>query len=61
MKNLLATTALSETGTLSPAIVILVCAAALILFSTLIIIVSRYKKCPSDKIMVIYGDRKSVV
>ena len=55
MKNLLATTTLAESGAFSPAIVILVCAIALILFTTLIIVVSRYKKCPSDKIMVIYG------
>jgi flotillin len=29
--------------------------AALVVFTTLIIILSRYRKCPSDKIMVIYG------
>ena len=28
---------------------------ALVFFSTMIIILSRYRKCPSDKIMVIYG------
>ena len=28
---------------------------ALVFFTTLIIILSRYRKCPSDKIMVIYG------
>ena len=55
MKNMNVSTVLSETGAISPAIVILVCAIALILFTTLIVIVSRYKKCPSDKIMVIYG------
>ena len=56
MKNMNVTATLSEsTGMISPAIVILVCVFALLLFSTLILIVSRYKKCPSDKIMVIYG------
>ena len=56
MKNMIVPTALSEsTGMISPAIVVLVCVVALLLFSTLILIVSRYKKCPSDKIMVIYG------
>ena len=29
--------------------------AALVIFTTLIVILSRYKKCPSDRIMVIYG------
>ncbi len=29
--------------------------AAFVIFTTLIIILSRYRKCPSDKIMVIYG------
>ncbi|MBQ7320685.1 MAG: flotillin family protein [Clostridia bacterium] len=57
MKNLNVTTALTQevAGALSPVIVVLVCVVALLLFSTLILIVSRYKKCPSDKIMVIYG------
>ena len=35
--------------------VILICAVVLILFSVVVWICSRYKKCPSDKIMVIYG------
>ena len=29
--------------------------AALVIFTTLIVILPRYKKCPSDRIMVIYG------
>ena len=36
-------------------IVVLICAAVLIVFMLFITIISRYKKCPSDKIMVIYG------
>ena len=34
---------------------ILVCVIVVLLFSLLVIILSRYKKCPSDKVMVIYG------
>ena len=35
--------------------IILVCIIVLILFSLLLLLLTRYKKCPSDKIMVIYG------
>ena len=34
---------------------ILVCLIVVILFSMALVVLSRYKKCPSDKIMVIYG------
>ncbi|MDY5941864.1 MAG: SPFH domain-containing protein [Eubacteriales bacterium] len=34
----------------------LICAIVLVVFSLLIFILSRYKRCPSDKIMVIYGN-----
>ena len=34
---------------------ILICVAAVILFSLLLFLIKRYKKCPSDKVMVIYG------
>ena len=40
---------------MQPAIVVLICAVALILLSLILWVCSRYKKCPSDKIMVIYG------
>ena len=40
---------------MSPTIIFLICALALILVSFIAWICSRYKKCPSDKIMVIYG------
>ncbi|MBE6649519.1 MAG: flotillin family protein [Ruminococcaceae bacterium] len=36
-------------------IIILICAVVLIFVSFIIWICSRYKKCPSDKIMVVYG------
>ncbi|MDR1891939.1 MAG: flotillin family protein [Oscillospiraceae bacterium] len=35
--------------------VIAIVAAVIVLFSLLLVFLSRYKKCPSDKIMVIYG------
>ncbi len=38
---------------LSPVIIVIV--AAIVLFVTLSALVSRYKRCPSDKILVIYG------
>ena len=40
---------------MNPAIIFLICAIALVLVSFIAWICSRYKKCPSDKIMVIYG------
>jgi flotillin len=40
---------------ISPAILLLVSVVAILIFTTLVVILSRYKKCPSDKIMVIYG------
>ncbi len=39
-----------ESGT-----ILLVCAVVLVLLSFVIWVCSRYKKCPSDKIMVVYG------
>jgi len=36
-------------------IIVLISAVVLILFMLFVTIVTRYKKCPSDKIMVIYG------
>lgn len=36
-------------------VVILITVVAVLLFTTFIVILSRYRKCPSDKIMVIYG------
>jgi len=39
----------------SAMVLILVCVIALLLFTTVCVILSRYKRCPSDKILVIYG------
>ena len=41
---------------ISPSWVALICVIAIVVFTGLILIVSRYKKCPSDKVMVIYGN-----
>ena len=40
---------------MNPIIIVLICAAVLILMSFALWAFSRYKRCPSDKIMVIYG------
>ena len=43
------------TGSIDPMVVVLVCAIVVVVLTTILLIFSRYKKCPSDKIMVIYG------
>ena len=55
MKNFISMLANTQSGGLDPSIVILIMVIAVILFSIFLVVVSRYKKCPSDKIMVIYG------
>lgn len=40
---------------MQPEILIAICVAVVIVFALLIGILSRYRKCPSDKILVIYG------
>lgn len=40
---------------MNPSTLILTCAVVLVAFSLIVWICSRYKKCPSDKIMVKYG------
>ena len=40
---------------MSPFVIGLISVAAVLFFTLLILIVSRFRKCPSDKIMVIYG------
>lgn len=37
------------------AVIALIVVAVVLLFTTLVVVLSRYRKCPSDKIMVIYG------
>ena len=36
-------------------LVILISVVAVLLLTTLLVILSRYKRCPSDKILVVYG------
>lgn len=40
---------------MQPEILIVICVAVVIVFALLMGILSRYRKCPSDKILVIYG------
>lgn len=41
---------------MQPYVVVLVCVLVILFFSLLIMLLSRYRRCPSDKIMVIYGN-----
>ena len=34
---------------------VLIAVIVILVLSTLLVILSRYRKCPSDKVMVIYG------
>ena len=36
-------------------VIILITVIALLLFTSLIVLLTRYRKCPSDKILVVYG------
>lgn len=40
---------------MGPEVIILISVIAVLFFTTLIVILSRYRKCPSDKILVVYG------
>ena len=40
---------------IDPSVVMLTSVIVLIALTTVIVILSRYRKCPSDKILVIYG------
>ena len=40
---------------MNPAVLLLTCVVVLLVLTTLILILSRYRKCPSDKVLVIYG------
>lgn len=55
MKNLITTLANTQSTELDPSVVILIMVLAVLIFSVMLVVLSRYKKCPSDKIMVIYG------
>jgi flotillin len=49
---------LADFGTLEVAVICAV-AAAIVLFSTFMLIVNRYKKCPSNQVLVIFGKVKA--
>ncbi|MDR0855959.1 MAG: flotillin family protein, partial [Clostridiales bacterium] len=51
--NLLAATSLA--AGLPGGLIAVVIVVAVLLFTTVIIVLARYRKCPSDKVMVIYG------
>lgn len=59
MRNIpLLLVAAADTGagaSLNITVLFLVCAIAIVLLTTMMVIMSRYKRCPSDKVMVIYG------
>ena len=40
---------------MNPSVLLLTCVIVLLVLTTLIVILSRYRKCPSDKVLVIYG------
>lgn len=40
---------------MEPGVIILITVIALLVFTSVIVILSRYRKCPSDKILVVYG------
>lgn len=40
---------------MDPVAVLLISVVAVLVFTTLVVILSRYRKCPSDKILVVYG------
>lgn len=46
---------LTATMGLSPSVLALTCVIVLLVLTTFIVILSRYRRCPSDKILVIYG------
>ena len=40
---------------MDPILVILISVVAVLILTTFIVVLSRYKRCPSDKILVVYG------
>ena len=55
MMQLLSLAAAPAVGGISPAVIGVLVVVAVSIFALLMVVISRYKKCPSDKIMVIYG------
>lgn len=42
-------------GSLPTSVIVLIVVIAVLLFSMLLVVLARYRRCPSDKVMVIYG------
>ncbi len=42
-------------GSLPTSVIVLIVVVAVLLFSMLLVVLARYRRCPSDKVMVIYG------
>lgn len=53
MNNFLASAVLADG--IAPVLPPILFAVALVIFGIIVVVMTRYKKCPSDKIMVIYG------
>jgi len=41
--------------TIAPTTLLAIIVCVLVVFTMMIVVLSRYRKCPSDKVMVIYG------
>ena len=48
-------TSAAATLGMNPSVLLLTCVIVLLVLTTMIVILSRYRKCPSDKVLVIYG------
>ena len=55
MKNMFTSLSALASNGIDPGVVMLVIIFAALTFTIILTVLSRYKKCPSDKIMVIYG------
>jgi len=55
MNNTLLASAMNGGASASFNAMVLVCVVVLLVLTTVIVIFSRYRKCPSDKVLVIYG------
>ena len=38
-----------------PSVIVLIVVLVVLLFSMLLVVLARYRRCPSDKVLVIYG------
>ena len=52
---MLQTMLLAENGNLPVSLLVGIIVIVVLIFSLLLVFLSRYRRCPSDKVMVIYG------